>query len=236
MTPMSTAPRSQRLDLLASDLHAIGLGAGEGASLITPALLTRLLEYAEFLQRWNARIRLVGPSDLDTIVREQLVDACGFALAIAALDAPHLIDVGAGGGLPGIPLAVMFPDRDVLHVEPIHKKTAFLAQAAQALALTNTRVHTGRAEPDGRFLPPLRQPLSNPPYLALSRATLAPSAWLQTAKNLVGHGGLVVIAIAGEDTLPRDVTDDPESTEVGRWTYTVPATRAPRTLVARRTL
>lgn len=231
------ASRAQRLERLAADLAAIGLtnagGVGEGGPPLSPPTLSRLLDYAELLQRWNARIRLVGPLDLDTIVREQLVDACGFALAVNALDAPHIIDVGAGGGLPGVPLALLFPDRELLLVEPIHKKTAFLAHAAQQLGLTNLRVHTGRAEPDGKLVPPLRHPAHTPPTLALSRATLAPAPWLAIARHLVGRGGLVLLALAAEDSLPPEVADDPASTERARFTYRVPATGAPRTLIAR---
>lgn len=213
-----------RLELLQSDLHTLGLAPDK-------ALAERLLVYAELLHRWNQKIRLVGPNDLDTIVREQLVDACGFILAVSELDAPSIIDVGAGGGLPGLVLAIAMPDRDIAMIEPIHKKTSFLAHAAQVLGLSNVQVHTGRVDELGRIAPPLRRP--HEARLALSRATLAPMPWLETGRHLVGHGGQVLIALAGEETLPVDVDADPHTTELRRWRYTVPATGAPRTLVVR---
>lgn len=216
-----------QLAQLQTDLEALGLRPA-------PTLASRLLDFAELLCRWNQKIRLVGPNDLATIVREQLVDACGFISAVSDLDAPNLIDVGSGGGLPGLVLAIALPDRHLTLVEPIHKKTAFLSHAAQSLGLTNTHIHTGRVDELGRIAPPLRRP--HEATLALSRATLAPAPWLETGRHLVGHGGLVLIALAGEETLPPEVESDPHTTEHARWRYTVPATRAPRTLIARRIL
>lgn len=210
-----------------ADLSALGLPAD-------PTLSERLLDFAELLCRWNQKIRLVGPNDLATIVREQLVDACGFIPAVSDLDAPNLIDVGSGGGLPGLVLALAFPDRHLTLIEPIHKKTAFLSHAAQTLGLKNTHIHTGRVDELGRIAPPLRRP--HEATLALSRATLAPTPWLETGRHLVGHGGLVLIALAGEETQPPEVESDPHTAEHARWRYTVPATRAPRTLIARRIL
>lgn len=210
-----------------ADLSALGLR-------VDPPLAERLLDFAELLCRWNQKIRLVGPNDLATIVREQLVDACGFIPTVRELDAPNLIDVGSGGGLPGLVLAIALPDRHLTLIEPIHKKTAFLSHAAQTLGLTNTHIHTGRVDELGRIAPPLRRP--HEATLALSRATLSPTPWLETGRHLVGHGGLVLIALAGEETLPTEVESDTQTTEHARWRYTVPATRAPRTLIARRVL
>ena len=209
-----------------ADLEAIGFGAGQGA--FTSAALT----YAALLAKWNARIRLVGPSDLATIVREQVVDALGFALAVHALDDEEgFWDVGAGGGLPGILLALRFPERHFALVEPIHKKTAFLSHAAHELGLENVVVHTGRVEADGAVVPALTLPFERP-RAALSRATLAPGPWLATARQLVAPGGLVLRAVA--DAVPEAVMADPHSAPAGRWSWVVPATGAPRSILARR--
>lgn len=213
-------------DLFAADLDAIGVGQGDAT------FIDRALAFAELLTKWNAKIRLVGPSDLTTIVREQLVDAMGFALAVSALDDESFWDIGAGGGLPGLALALRFPERRFYMVEPIHKKTAFLQHAAQALNLPNAFTHTGRVAPDGSLEPAYNKAPTPPPRAALSRATLAPDPWLATARNLVGPGGLVLIAVT--DALPTTVADDPTSHPAGTWRWTVPATQAPRALYARR--
>lgn len=217
---------------LAADLAAIGVDPGDRAG--QGGTLDRLLAYARLLAHWNTRIRLTGPSDLLTLVREQLVDALGFALALDALDAPAFWDVGAGGGLPGIALAIRDPSRRFVLIEPIHKKTAFLRHAVHALDLSNVLVHTGRVEPDGALAPALAHPPSPAPTAALSRATLSPEAWLATARHLVGPGGIVLIATSGE--LSPEVNGDSSSVEIGAWRYLVPATGAPRLIVARRIL
>lgn len=228
------------------------VGAGEGArgTLGTrPAvdLIPRLMDFAELLAKWNARVRLVGPGRLDVLVREQLVDALGFVPVLSDLPDQDFYDIGAGGGLPGLVLALAFPDRRFTLVEPIHKKTAFLSHAAAHLGLANVRVHTGRVEPDGRLSPPLRPAASAraagaaaaswpTPTATFSRATLAPAPWLATARALLGPGGCVLIAVASDEALPAEVRDDPRSTALGRWAWTVPATAAPRLVVARRFL
>ena len=215
---------------LARDLEAIGVG--QGGTSEAGAFLDRALDFATLLAKWNAKIRLVGPSDLTTIVREQVVDAMGFALALATLDDESYWDIGAGGGLPGLLLALRFPERRFILVEPIHKKTAFLQHAAQVFGLSNVQVHTGRVAPDGSLEPALLRAPSPLPHAAFSRATLAPDPWLATARRLVGPGGLVLIAVA--DSIPDSISNDPASSAAGAWRWTVPATGAPRLLVARR--
>lgn len=227
---VGAAPATLRASLVA-DLAAIGVGQGGPAGELID-LINRALELASLLAKWNAKIRLVGPSDLTTIVREQIVDALGFSLALDALDDDAYWDIGAGGGLPGLLMALCYPERRFVLVEPIHKKTAFLQHAAQVLALANVQVHTGRVAADGSIEPAMTRAPSPPPRAAFSRATLAPEPWLATARQLVGPGGLVLIAVA--DKIPDSVSDDPTSTAAGAWRWTVPATGAPRLLVARR--
>jgi 16S rRNA (guanine(527)-N(7))-methyltransferase RsmG len=211
-------------------LEAMGL-ASVAADV---SVVGRLLEFASMLQRWNVKIRLVGPSDLETIVLEQLVDSLGFVHAIRDLELASFWDVGAGGGLPGLPLAIIFPDREFTLVEPIHKKTSFLSHASATLGLRNVRVHTGRVEADGRVTPPLRTHAeAAAPRGALSRATLGPVEWLETARALLGPDGTVLIALAEETSLPDAVATDPASRPAGRWRWVLPATGAPRTLLAR---
>ena len=107
-------------DAFERDLAAIGVAP-------EPRFVERALAFARLLEKWNAKIRLVGPAALTAIVREQIVDACGFVRMLEALpESDAWWDVGAGGGLPGILLALRFPERRVVMVEPIHKKTSFL--------------------------------------------------------------------------------------------------------------
>ncbi len=220
---MSAPTSNDTRAALAADLAAIDVA-------VQAPELDRIIAFATLLTKWNAKIRLVGPSDLHTIVREQVVDAMGFAPAIEALDSDAYWDIGAGGGLPGVLMALRYPDRRFIMVEPIHKKTAFLQHAAQSLGIANMQVHTGRVNAKGVIEPAMR--LHDRPSAAFSRATLGPEEWLPTATRLVGPDGIVLIAAV--DQLPPIVHNDPDTIEIGRWHWTVPATAAPRLLVARR--
>lgn len=204
---------------LEADAAAVGV-------TLAPAEVDAIVAYGELLARWNRSIRLVGPDDVATILREQIVDALGFVPAVRALGEASWWDIGAGGGLPGLVLARLVPETRLVMVEPTGKKTAFLSTAAAALGLANVVVHQGRVEPRGLIRPPL-PPSVVRPRAALSRATFAPKGWLALAAPLVGEGGGVLIATATPDEVPEAVLADPAT---ARWTYRVPATGAPRAL------
>ena len=92
-----------------------------------------LLAYADSLLRWSARINLTAARTVDVLIADHFPDA--FALA-QKLDQPaSLIDVGSGGGLPALPLALIRPELSILLCEPIAKKGAFLRTAIRELGL-----------------------------------------------------------------------------------------------------
>jgi len=204
---------------LEADAQAVGVA-------LLASELDAIMTYAGLLARWNKAIRLVGPDDLQTIVREQVVDALGFIPALRASSAPSWLDIGAGGGLPGIVAAALLPERRFVLVEPTAKKTAFLSAAAAALELRNATIHQGRVTAKGGVQPLLPTAVGQP-RAALSRATFAPPEWIALARPLVGQGGEVLIATATEDEMPTDILDDPATR---RWAYRIPATGAPRLL------
>lgn len=208
---------------LATALEADAIAVGV---TLTATEIDAILIYAELLARWNKAIRLVGPDDLETIVREQVVDAVGFIPALRATSAPSWIDVGAGGGLPGLIAAAMLPERQWILIEPTAKKTAFLHAAATALKLPNVTIHQGRIAPKGQVQPLLPTSVGHP-RAALSRATFGPQEWVALAAPFVGRGGEILIATATDDEMPTDILDDPATR---RWSYRIPATRAPRLL------
>lgn len=150
-----------------------------------------LVRYATLLLTWTARINLTGANSLDDLATEHVPDSFALASRLSP-DAPiAAIDVGSGGGLPAVPLAVLRP-RLSLHLhEPIAKKAAFLRTAIRELALGDRLTVVGkRAE--------TAAPAAHD--VALSRATLPPDAWMALGATLVRPGGHVfVLASADSD-------------------------------------
>jgi 16S rRNA (guanine527-N7)-methyltransferase len=105
--------------------------------------IERLLDYVELLERWNAAYNLTAVRQPAEMVTRHLLDS----LAIA----PHvtgatLADLGSGAGLPGIPLGVAAPAREILLVDSNGKKARFLREAVRKLALAKVRVAESRVE------------------------------------------------------------------------------------------
>lgn len=216
---------------LAADAAALGVA-------LTPEQADQLARYAGLIAYWNAKIRLVGPDDVATIARDQVVDALAFAPAAAL--APAWWDIGSGAGLPGLVLAVLAPERHFVLVEPVGKKVAFLEHAAGVLGLKNVGIVHGRVGDHGEAPPLPTRPAwaREAPRAALTRATFAPALWVPMASRLVGPGGIVIVAVAHESELaPIGAAAGAGAgapSLIGRWDYAVPASGAPRCLAAYR--
>jgi 16S rRNA (guanine(527)-N(7))-methyltransferase RsmG len=164
-------------------------------------IIASLSAYAELLLRWNARINLTAARSIAVLVGEHFPDA--FALA-RKLDQPaRVVDIGSGGGLPAIPLALLRGQLTVELVEPIAKKAAFLRTAIRELGIgdrASVRVARGDA---------IAQAVAADPSVAfdvaISRATLAPQKWLALGARLVRPGGRL-FALTTADALP-ELTD-----------------------------
>ncbi len=118
-----------------------------GADKLGVALTTeqseRLIDYLDLLVRWNAVYNLTAVRDPAQMVTRHLLDS----LAIAPLVRGNsLIDLGTGPGLPGIPLAILAPERSVTLVDSNGKKTRFLREAVRVLGLANAGVEQARVE------------------------------------------------------------------------------------------
>ena len=154
-----------------------------------PEQTASLIQYAELLIRWNQSINLTGARSIGAVIAEHYPDA--YALA-KRLDRPaRLIDVGSGGGLPALPLALLRPDLEIRLCEPIAKKAAFLRTAIRELKLAE------RVALEARRGEELAGELAVDPArrfdVAVSRATFAPEAWLALGRRLVRPGGRVFV-------------------------------------------
>jgi 16S rRNA (guanine527-N7)-methyltransferase len=124
----------------------------EGAGCLSLALstvqLTQLVDYLQLLSKWNVVYNLTAVRDPLQMVTQHVLDSLAIVPAFA--EAKNVLDVGAGGGLPGMVLAIWAarerPDMRVSMIDTVHKKTAFLTQAKTELGLANVSIHTGRVE------------------------------------------------------------------------------------------
>lgn len=108
----------------------------------------KLLAYLALMAKWNRTYNLTALRDPAQMMTHHLLDSLA---AVKAFDrASNVLDVGSGGGLPGIVLAIWaaqaHPDMRISMIDTVHKKTAFLTQAKAELQLTNVHVYTGRVE------------------------------------------------------------------------------------------
>lgn len=129
--------RTSLMARLHDGVHALGLPLRDHQ-------LGQLMDYLMLLSKWNATYNLTAVRDPMQMVTQHLLDALAAVPAFAK--AETVLDVGAGGGLPGVVLAIAQPGTRVSMIDTVHKKTAFLTQVKAELRLSNIAVHTGRVE------------------------------------------------------------------------------------------
>ena len=106
----------------------------------------RLLDYLALLQRWNRVYNLTAVRDPEQMLAKHLADCLALIAPLRARAPARLLDVGSGGGLPGLVIAILLPATEVVLCDAVRKKCAFLQQAAATLGLRNVRVEHGRIE------------------------------------------------------------------------------------------
>ena len=121
---------------LEAGLTALGIALPEAAQL-------KLLAFRDLLLKWNRTYNLTALRDPQQAISHHLLDALAI---LPYVGAGPLLDVGSGGGFPGIPLAIARPDLSVTLVDAVQKKATFLQQAAIELELKSVAVHHARVE------------------------------------------------------------------------------------------
>jgi len=104
----------------------------------------QLMDYLALMAKWNGVYNLTSLRDPMQMVTHHLLDS--LAAVSAFQGAQNVLDVGAGGGLPGIVLAIARPDMKVSLIDTVHKKTAFLTQVKAELGLANVTVYTMKVQ------------------------------------------------------------------------------------------
>ena len=180
---------------LRAGAQALGLGLTDGQT-------QQLLDYMALIQKWNKVYNLTALRDPADMLTHHLLDSL---TAVAPLSrhtqgqAIRLLDVGSGGGLPGVVLAICLPDVAVTCVDTVAKKAAFVQQVAVSLKLPNLRgVHT-RVES-----------LAEPHQVICSRAFASLADFVTWSRTALAEDG-VWMAMKGKhpqgeiDALPADV-------------------------------
>lgn len=147
----------------------------------------QLLNYLKLLQRWNATYNLTAIREPAAMWVQHVVDCMAAVPAVRrhlqtaarAGRRPHILDVGSGGGLPGIVWAVLMPEVDITCVDTVGKKAAFMRQAAGSLGLPNLQVLHARVEQ-----------LTGRPYeLITSRAFASLADFMRLTRPALAEGG-----------------------------------------------
>lgn len=95
---------------------------------------------------WNAKINVISRKDIDNLYSHHVLHSLGIAKIISFKPGTQIMDLGCGGGFPGIPLAIMFPDVEFHLVDSIRKKVMVAESVAQAIELKNVKFSHSRVE------------------------------------------------------------------------------------------
>ena len=165
-------------ELLAEGLAQLGLAGHAGAP--TQA---KLLAYLALLDKWNRTHNLTAIREPARMVTHHLLDSLAVLPHLPSRSGLQVIDIGSGGGLPGIPLAIVRPDWRVVLVDSSQKKAAFLRQASIELPLPNVEVVAIRVEDYAA---------ASAFDVAISRAFSDLAAFAGLARPLVAPGGRLI--------------------------------------------
>lgn len=117
---------------------------------LTDSQMQAANQYADRLHEWNQRVNLTRITSPEEIRIKHFLDSLSCQTVMHGTPVDAVIDVGTGGGFPGLPLRLLYPEMHLTLVESIAKKTAFLSLVVQELGLDNVQVVTGRAEDVGQ--------------------------------------------------------------------------------------
>lgn len=172
---------------LAAGIAALGLSLPEGSE-------AKLLAYLALLEKWNRVYNLTAVRDAERMVSHHLLDSL---VAVPFFQGKTVLDVGSGGGLPGIPLAIARPELQVTLIDSIAKKTAFLLQVKAELGLGNLEVVTSRVEdfqPEAKFDVITSRAFSDlKEFVGLTRHLLMPGGRWLAMKGVLPHEEIILL-------------------------------------------
>jgi 16S rRNA (guanine527-N7)-methyltransferase len=171
-------------------------GAGEMGLRLTAEQLKLLGRHVDLLLKWNKSINLTAITDPAEVAEKHVLDSLAL---VPVLPQGSLLDAGSGGGFPGIPVAIARPDLEVVLVDSVQKKVAFLKNALAELRLPGVKAVAVRLEGN-----PSREDLPRV-HAAVSRAYAGPKEWLAMAQHYVLPAGVAICMLGPTDEPPERV-------------------------------
>lgn len=113
---------------------------------LTPDQISKIGALEELYKEWNSKINVISRKDIDELYERHVLHSLGIAKVQAFKPGSDILDVGTGGGFPGIPLAILFPETNFHMVDAIGKKIKVVNAVAEALELKNVTATHQRAE------------------------------------------------------------------------------------------
>ena len=113
---------------------------------LTEKKIKQFSQLQDLYTEWNAQINVISRKDIDNLYIKHVLHSLSIAKVIDFVDGSKILDVGTGGGFPGIPLAILFPKVEFLLVDSIGKKIKVVNGVKDSLGLTNLRAEHKRAE------------------------------------------------------------------------------------------
>jgi 16S rRNA (guanine527-N7)-methyltransferase len=179
-------------------LELVQQGAAQIGLRLDPEQIRLLGRHVDLMLKWNKSINLTAITDPSEIVEKHILDSLALAPLLVGTS---LLDAGSGAGFPGIPLAIARPALEVVLVDSVQKKVAFLKNALAELRLPKVRAVAARLEgnPSKEELPRV--------HCAVARAFAAPAEWLKLAVEYVLPGGLAFCMLGPAESVPDQVGD-----------------------------
>ena len=119
---------------------------------LTEKQIEQFIKLDELYKEWNEKINVISRKDMDSLYEKHILHSMGIAKVMAFSDRTKVLDIGTGGGFPGIPLAILFPEVHFTLVDSIGKKITVVKEVSEGIGLKNiTAVHSRAEDIKGQF-------------------------------------------------------------------------------------
>ncbi len=113
---------------------------------LTENQIDQFAKLEELYKEWNEKINVISRKDMDSLYEKHILHSLGIAKVMAFAPQTKVLDIGTGGGFPGIPLAILFPEVHFTLVDSIGKKITVVKEVSEGIGLKNITAIHGRAE------------------------------------------------------------------------------------------